>query len=262
LKVIENAGNISLEMSQKYLDVVHTIVVELDVAGRVVQINKRGCEILGYGENEILGKVWFDNFLPAYLGLEVKEIFKDLMAGKFESQEFFENPVLTKEGEERLIAWHNTILKGPDGKITGTLSSGLDITDDFYVSEALRRSEEKFKMLFDRMMDGFALHEIICDNKDKPVDYRFLEINPAFEKITGLSRDIIGKTVKQVLPNIEPSWINKYGQVALTGKSVRFENYSGDLDRYFEVVAFSPQKGQFATIFIDITDRKKNGDGG
>ena len=245
-------------MTQQYLDVVHTIVVELDFTGKVVQLNERGREIIGYNEQEIIGENWFDKFLPKYYGSEVKKVFKELMAGDLQAQEFFENPILTKDGEERLIAWHNTILRDPSGKITGTLSSGLDITDDFYASEALRESKEKYQTLFNEMIDGFALHEIICDDKGEPVDYRFLEVNPSFEKITGLSRKkVIGKTVKQVLPDIEPYWIKTYGKVALTGKSARFENYSQDLDKYYDVVAFCPEKGQFATILIDITDRKK-----
>jgi PAS domain S-box-containing protein len=179
------------------------------------------------------------------------------MRGNLEAQRFFENPVLTREGEERLIAWHNMILKNAAGNITGTLSSGLDITEDFYVTRALKESEVKYQMFVDKMIDGFAFHEIICDDKGKPIDYRFLEINPSFEKMTGLTRNkVIGKTVREVLPGIETYWINTYGKVALTGKSVRFEHYSRALGRYYDVVAFSPEKGRFGTIFIDISDRK------
>ncbi|UCE67481.1 MAG: PAS domain-containing protein [Candidatus Zixiibacteriota bacterium] len=256
--LLERNQLVSDDMTQQYLDVVHTMIVKLDSSGKITQINKRGCEILGYEEQEIIGKNWFDKFLPKYFGPEVKKVFKELMAGDLKAHRFFENPVITKDGEERLIAWHNIILKDLSGKINGTLSSGLDITADFYASEALKESEEKYQMLFDKMIDGFALHEIICDNEDEPIDYRFLEVNPSFEKMTGLLRkDVIGKTVKQVLPGIESFWIETYGKVALTGKSVRFENYSQDLDRYYDVVAFCPEKGQFGAIFIDITDRKK-----
>jgi PAS domain S-box-containing protein len=260
-EIIAKGGKSHEYMSRQYLDLVHTMIIELNSSGRVIQINKRGCEILGYSESKVIGKNWFDNFLPKYFGPEVKKVFNELMAGELEAQEFFENPVLTKDGEERLIAWHNTILKDPTGKITGTLSSGLDITEDFYTKEALKQTRNKYQMLFDKMIDGFALHEIICDDKGKPVDYEFIEVNPSFEELTGLLRkNVIGKTVKQVLPGIEPYWIETYGEVALTGKSVRFENYSQDLEKHFEVVAFSPEKGQFATIFIDITDRKNGPD--
>ncbi|MFC1482490.1 ATP-binding protein [Myxococcota bacterium] len=120
----------------------------------------------------------------------------------------------------------------------------------------LHSKEEQYAQLFDKMINGFALHEIICDEAGKPCDYRFLEANPAFELQTGLKRlEILGKTVKEVLPGIESSWIDRYGRVALTGEAMNFTSHSGDLRRDYEVVAYSPSPGQFATIFTDITDR-------
>jgi len=112
-------------------------------------------------------------------------------------------------------------------------------------------------MLFQNLTVGFALHEIILD-KGKPCDYRFLEINPAFEKLTGLeASNLIGKTNMEVLPTTESYWIDTYGQVALTGKSINFENYSRELNKYYQVSAYSPEPGKFATIFLDVTERKK-----
>ncbi|MGD8752233.1 MAG: PAS domain S-box protein [Anaerolineales bacterium] len=121
-----------------------------------------------------------------------------------------------------------------------------------------RESEKRYRTLFETMREGFALHEIICDDQGSPMDYCFLEVNSAFENQTGLNaEEIIGKTVREVLPGIEDHWIETYGEVALTGKDVRFDNYSKPLDRYYTVDAFSPEKGKFATIFLDITDLKK-----
>jgi PAS domain S-box-containing protein len=92
------------------------------------------------------------------------------------------------------------------------------------------------------------------------VDYRFLNVNSAFENITGLKEtDLIGKTVLEVMPNTEQYWIDTYGQVALTGKSIKFDNYSQEMKKYFEVSAYCPKSGQFVTVFNDITD-KKNAD--
>jgi two-component system cell cycle sensor histidine kinase/response regulator CckA len=89
-------------------------------------------------------------------------------------------------------------------------------------------------------------------------DYRFLEVNSAFENITGLNAaDIVGKTALEVLPKLGPLWIDTYGKVTLTGKSVLFEHFAKPLKRYYEVLAYSPQKGQFAAVFTDITERKK-----
>jgi PAS domain S-box-containing protein len=113
-------------------------------------------------------------------------------------------------------------------------------------------------MLFREMLDGFALHEIICDDTGNPVNYRFLTVNPAFEHLTGLSGEsLIGKTVLEAIPETEPYWIEKYGQVALTGKPIFFENYSQGIGRYFQVTAFRPAPNQFACIFTDVTERKK-----
>ncbi len=120
-------------------------------------------------------------------------------------------------------------------------------------------SERRFRTLFNSMLDAFALHEIKCDSDGRPVDYVFLEVNPAFEQITGLkAAEIVGKSVLSVLPATESFWIETYGQVALTGKAVRFENYSAGLAKYFEVIAYCPDHGKFATIFQDVTQRKKS----
>src|SRR5512133_3290399 len=108
------------------------------------------------------------------------------------------------------------------------------------------------------MGEGFALHEILCDERGQPCDYRFLEINPAFEKLTGLKREqTLGRTVREVLPSIEQYWIDTYGQVALSGEPCQFQHYSGALDRHFQVTAFSPTKRQFAVVFRDVTHRKQ-----
>ncbi len=123
--------------------------------------------------------------------------------------------------------------------------------------ETLQESELKYRQLFQSMQNGFALHEIICDEHGSPCDYRFLEINPAFERLTGLkAENVVGRNVTEVLPGTEPFWIETYGKVALSGESAYFENYSEVMQRYYEVMAYSPQSRLFATIITDITDRK------
>jgi two-component system, chemotaxis family, CheB/CheR fusion protein len=120
-----------------------------------------------------------------------------------------------------------------------------------------RKAEQDYQTLFKKMLNGFAVHEIIRDPLGDPVDYRFLAVNPAFEKMTGLmGEQIVGKTVLEVLPATEKHWIEAYGQVTMTGEPVTFENYTKELDKYFQVSAFRPAPSQFACIFADITDRK------
>ena len=122
---------------------------------------------------------------------------------------------------------------------------------------ALVASEERYRLLFNSMTEAFALHEIVLDDQGEPCDYRFLEVNAAFERATGLARSrAIGTRVKELLPTIDPEWIRVYGKVALTGESVRFDRFEATLGRHYEVFAFCPRPLQFAVLFQDITERK------
>lgn len=122
---------------------------------------------------------------------------------------------------------------------------------------ALAASETRYSDLFSRMNEGFALHEMITGPDGRPADYRFLEVNDAFEASTGLKREnLIGRTMREALPGLEPRWLEEYGRVALEQTTAKFEAYAGPLGRFYAVNAFSPQPGQFATIFTDITERK------
>lgn len=119
----------------------------------------------------------------------------------------------------------------------------------------LKKQERQYRLLFQNMTMGFALHEILLDANGKPCDYRFLEVNPAFERQTGLrAADILGKTVLEVLPQTESYWIETYGRVALTGESIQLEHYSRPLGKHYNVTAYSPEPGQFACLFLDITE--------
>ena len=115
--------------AQKYLDIVAVMILVLDKNQRVALINRKGCDVLGYNENEIVGKNWFDNFLPDDIKDEVKNVYNKLMAEEIEPVKYFENPIITKNGTKRIIMWHHTILKDESDHINGTLSSGEDITE-------------------------------------------------------------------------------------------------------------------------------------
>jgi PAS domain S-box-containing protein len=128
--------------AQRYLDIAGVLFVALDTQGTVTLINQKGCAILGRSESDIVGKNWFESFVPQSAMSEVKKVFSQMMAGEVEPVEYFENAVVTGSGEERIIAWHNTILRSPEGKILGTLSSGEDITDRRKMEEELLRKQK------------------------------------------------------------------------------------------------------------------------
>jgi PAS domain S-box-containing protein len=134
------------DLAQRYLDVAGVMLAVMDREGIVTLINRKGCEILGYAEEEVLGRNWFDTFVPEDARSEVKLVFGQIMNGDLVSAEYHENPLLTKSGEKRFLAFHNTILGGADG-ITGILFSGEDITAQKKMEDALRVSEERFRNL-------------------------------------------------------------------------------------------------------------------
>lgn len=119
-------------------------------------------------------------------------------------------------------------------------------------------SDRRFRKLFESMADGFALHELVYDAEGRPVDYRFLEINGAFERQTGLrAENLIGRRLYEILPETEPFWLQRYAPVAQGRGAIHFEHYALVLDRYFSVTAYSPEPNQFATLVTDITPRKR-----
>ncbi len=178
------------DKAQKYLDVAGAMLVVIGPDQKVQLINSRGCEILGYSEEEIVGKNWFDNFLPQAIRKQVKAIFDQLMAGDVEPEEYFENPVLTRNGEERVIAWHNSILKN-NGDIICILSSGSDITERKRAEELLRQSEEKYRFLYE---DSPSINLLIG------VDGKIIDTNAAALKVVGYSPDEIrGRDVLELI---------------------------------------------------------------
>lgn len=153
-KRTEEMLNTEKEKAQKYLDIAGVMIVVLNADQKVSLINRKGCEILGYNEEEIIGKDWFDNFLPEGINDETKTIFVSLMAGNIEPAEYHENSVLTKSGEERIVAWHNTVMKNNEGNIISILSSGEDITEHKHLEKAILEIEDR-----ERRRIGRDLHD-------------------------------------------------------------------------------------------------------
>jgi len=139
------------DRAHRYLDIVPHLIVALDREGRITMINKTGCRLLGYDEPELIGKDWFRTCLPRHVGATVGERFRGIMAGERLISDYYENPVLTRQGSERLIGWHNTVLRDESGAIVGTLSSGEDITERRRAEGDARRQQEILQRIFDNV---------------------------------------------------------------------------------------------------------------
>ncbi len=234
------------------LEAANEAVWDWDIINDRLYWNRNYYIMLGYEPDEIEA---------SFVNWESLIAEQDLPEAKGKVKEHLNNPEKLYEAEMRMktkdggVKW--ILAKGcvvettNDGRPARMIGTHVDITNQ-------KELEKKYSLIFNKMLDGFALHEIICDPDGKPVDYRFIEVNPAFEMLTGLKHEnIAGKRVLEMLPMTERYWIETYGRVALTGESIRFDNYSAEIDKHFEVVAFSPEKGKFAVIFVDITERKK-----
>ncbi|MEQ8222948.1 MAG: response regulator, partial [Candidatus Eremiobacterota bacterium] len=120
-------------------------------------------------------------------------------------------------------------------------------------------SEKKYRTLFSEMLSGLSLYRVIVNETGQPVDFQFLDVNPAFEKLTGLRReDIIGKNRREFEIDINDEWIDIFKEVYLTGKPVHFEKYHSGFNKHFDVIVYSPQSGHLAVNFNDITESKES----
>ena len=166
--------------------------------------------------------------------------------------------LVTKDGRIVPIEDSAAPILNAAGEIIGVALVFHDVTDRRRAEEVLWSSEKRYRSLFSNMAEGFALHEIITDEKGRPIDYRFLDVNQAFEQLTGLKRvDLVGHRVLEVLPGTEAYWIDSYGRVAMTGEPLHVENFSDELGRWYEVIAYQSAPMQFATIIKDTTERKQ-----
>ncbi|MCF8039312.1 MAG: PAS domain S-box protein [Desulfohalobiaceae bacterium] len=254
-KQIEMALQGERDLVERIMDTSPAGITVVSREGRVVYANRRAKSILGLQLSETAGPLYND---PVWKITD------------FDGNPFPENQLpfslVQKTGKPVSNVRH--AIEWPDGRRVLLSISAAPLLDTNEVFDGMvstleditekERMEQDYRMLFQEMIDGFALHEIVTDEKGNPVDYRFLAVNPAFELLTGFKAEaLIGKTALEIMPAIEPEWIEKYGHVALTGEPATFEGYSQVIGRFFYVRAFSPVKHQFACIFMDITLRKR-----
>jgi len=164
-----------------------------------------------------------------------------------------------RQGGYRWIEVHASLVIDDLGVPKAMLGVLTDITLRKRAEEQLVESEHRYRNLFEMMEDGLAVHELVFDKQGTPVDYRFIEVNPAFERLTGLkANEVVGRTVKEVQPGIQQQWLDEAIDVVLSGEPKRFERYDASLKRYFDVVAFKNAQNQFVALYTDVTMPHQN----
>jgi PAS domain S-box-containing protein len=248
------------EKAQNYLDIAGVMLLALDQDGKVTLINQKGCELLGHSFDEIIGKDWINTFLPPEARTELNEVFQQLMADNARLFGYYENPILTKNGEERVIAWHNTLVRDRHGTIISTLSSGEDITERKRAEDELRASEERFRQLANNIQEVFWMTDAVSG--------KGIYMSPAAEAVWGRSReDLMSEPdafMNSILPEDLPV-VSRALQKERNGKNVEMEyritRPDGSVrwiwDRAFPIFDDANKVKRIAGVSADITERKQ-----
>ncbi|MBI9010259.1 MAG: PAS domain S-box protein [Tenericutes bacterium] len=163
------------ELAQNYLDIAGVMLIVLNTQGEITLINQKGCHIIGLSEDEIVGKNWFDNFIPKDNAKEIKSVFNDIFNNQAELVSHYENPIINSQGEERYISWDNTLIRDADNNIIGVLSSGKDITEKKQYEKELSDSNKRYSAIYNEAPIGIALIDSITG--------KFIEFNTNYAEI-------------------------------------------------------------------------------
>lgn len=247
LKRAETALQIEHDKAQMYLNTAEVIFLALNKQGEIELINPKGCRILGYEVEELLGKNWFEICLPERIRKKVFSVFNRLMAGEIESIEYFENEVVTRSGAVRIIRWHNTFLKDDRGRTIGTFGSGEDVTER-------KQAEEERDRMFNMSIDMLCVAGF---------DGYFKQLNPAWTKTLGWSEEELKAKpwIEFVHPNDRLVTIEDARSLSAGGIDDNFENRYLAKDGSYRWISWHSipliEEKLFFCVARDVTERKQ-----
>jgi PAS domain S-box-containing protein len=231
---------------QKLVELSTDGIFTTDDDGRFTFVNSRLCRMLGYDAGELMHMNIADTYRPE----ERSDAVRHRSEASTEAT-YYERTILRKDGTSFPVEL--SLQRVESGRF---LAFVRDITDRKSAEEAIRQSEERYRHLFTEMLEGCVLFDLIVDAKGGPAGLRCLQVNPAFERLSGYQADdVVGRTLLEVIPDMEGETIRKVGEVALSGRAALFEHYSPRLKRHFDIAAFCPRTGQLALIISDATER-------
>ena len=219
-------------------------------------VNEAFCRYFGKSREEVLGRHWVPDAVPEDIPMIEARL---ALLSPEHPMVVIENRVISGSGEIRWIQFVNRGFFDGQGCLIDTQAVGRDITDTKKLEEVLRESEHRYSSLFANKISAIAHCTVITDERNRPVDYRILEVNEAYERIVGIKKTVIeGRTVREVFPGVENytfDYIGSLGRVALEGGEANFETFLEPTRQYLSIYVYSPSPGEFTTIFTDITDR-------
>ena len=251
-EALRQSGERFRELHEKMMDA----FVRVDMAGRIVDWNPSYREMVGYDDDEIPRLTFVDLTPDRWHELEARIIVEQVLPRGY--SDLYLKEYRRKDGSLIEVELRTILSRDQAGEPAGMWAIIRDVTDRKRAEEALRESEAKYRVLFESMSEGVALHEMVYGGDGKAVDYRLLEINPSYEEHTGLAVEKARGVLASVLYGAgEPPFLAEYDRVVRTGEPFLFETYFPPLKRHFRISVVRQKPGQFATVFEDVTIRKK-----
>ena len=235
-------------------------VVLIDADFRIRQMNPIARPV--YGDiPDLIGRDYAEVLHIVWPAAQADEAIKQFRHTLETGEPCFVPEMIEKRADRQTTEyyeWQINRIPLPDGR-PGVVCYFRDISERVLAQQEIRESEERYRSLFNSMDEGFCIIEMIFDESQQPVDWRYLEVNPSFETLTGI-HDIVGKRIRDLVPDHEGYWFEIYGKVVLTGEPVRFVNEAKGLDRWFDLYAFRVGGAgslKVAVLFTNITERKR-----